>query len=99
MATEPPWMLRTSGRRPRSENRPNDEARAILAECQARALAEKATTVGTVWLAAALGELDQAWSMYYQADEERQDLSLFLLYAGYDPMRSDPRFASLPNKS
>jgi eukaryotic-like serine/threonine-protein kinase len=84
------WSLAVAGR--------DAEARAVLAECESRARAEKATTVGAVWLAAALGELEQAWTMYQQADEERQDLSLFLGFRGYDPMRGDPRFALLARR-
>jgi serine/threonine-protein kinase len=79
------WALAVAGRQ--------DEARAVLAECASRATAEQATTVGMVWLAAALGEVDRACELYRRANDERQDLTLFLGFAGYDPLRADPRFA------
>ena len=88
------WALASAGRR--------EEARAVLAECETRAVAEQATTVGMVWLAAALGEVDRACELYRRANDERQDLTLFLGFPAYDPLRADlrlPRSAATPRRS
>jgi len=50
------------------------------------------------WLLAALGEREAAWEAVLRAVDERQFMATFVEMPGFDPLRDDPRFASLVNR-
>jgi TolB-like protein/cytochrome c-type biogenesis protein CcmH/NrfG len=80
------WALATAGR--------EDEARTLLAELRTRP-AEAPQIVSEGWLLSALGEIDAAFDVFKRAEEKNQ---LWLYYTGvpgFDPVRTDPRFAAL----
>ena len=80
------WALAAAGRK--------DDARALLEELRARP-ADAPTVVSQAWLLAALGETDAAFAVVSRADEERQAFVNYTGLPGFDPLRSDPRFAAL----
>ncbi len=80
------WALATAGR--------NVEARAILEELKARPPAAPAV-VSEAWLLAALGEIDAAFEVIARAEDECLAYLYFTGLPGFDPLRADPRFASL----
>jgi TolB-like protein/cytochrome c-type biogenesis protein CcmH/NrfG len=80
------WVLATAGR--------EDEARTLLNELRTRP-AEAPQIVSEGWLLGALGEIDAAFDVFKRAEEKNQ---LWLYYTGvpgFDPVRTDPRFAAL----
>jgi TolB-like protein/Tfp pilus assembly protein PilF len=80
------WALATAGR--------EDEARTLLEELRTRP-AEAPQIVSEGWLLGALGEIDAAFVVFKRAEEKNQ---LWLYYTGvpgFDPVRTDPRFAAL----
>jgi adenylate cyclase len=80
------WALATAGRK--------DEARTLLEELRARPAAAP-PIVSEGWLLGALGETDAAFEVLARAEDEHQ---LWLYYTGlpgFDPLRTDPRFAAL----
>ena len=80
------WVLATAGR--------DGEARTILAELRDRP-AGSPTAVSEAWLLGALGEMDDAFDVLAQAEEEHQGLLCYTGLPGFDPLRADPRFAAL----
>jgi len=80
------WALAVAGR--------NDEARAILEELQARPPGSP-TVASEAWLLGALGQIDDAFGVLARAEEECQGLVSYTGLAGFDSLRSDPRFAAL----
>ncbi len=80
------WALATAGR--------SDEARAILAELRGRP-EDSPTTITEAWLLGALGEIDEAFAVVARAEEECQGQLYYTGLPGFDPLRSDPRFAAL----
>ncbi len=80
------WALAVAGRR--------GEARAILEELQARPPASP-TVASEAWLLGALGQIDDAFGVLARAEEECQGLVSYTGLAGFDALRSDPRFAAL----
>ena len=83
------WALATAGR--------TDEARRILEELRARPPAAP-TVVSEAWLLGALGEVDEAFEVVERAQEEYLAFLYFTGLPGFDPIRSDPRFAALLRK-
>jgi len=80
------WALATAGRK--------DEARTLLEELRTRP-ADAPPIVAEGWLLAALGETDAAFEVFARARDQSQ---LWLYYTGlpgFDPLRTDPRFAAL----
>jgi hypothetical protein len=66
----------------------------LLAELRTRP-AEAPQIVSEGWLLGALGEIDAAFEVFKRAEEKNQ---LWLYYSGvpgFDPVRTDPRFAAL----
>ncbi|HEX7253744.1 MAG TPA: tetratricopeptide repeat protein, partial [Thermoanaerobaculia bacterium] len=80
------WALSTAGRK--------DEARKILEELRARPKGSPAV-VSEAWLLGALGEIDRAFEVVARADEERHAYLYFTGLPGFDPLRTDSRFAAL----
>jgi tetratricopeptide (TPR) repeat protein len=80
------WALAAAGR--------DDEARKILEELRARPAASP-TVVSEAWLLGVLGEIDAAFDVLARAEEEHQGLLCYTGLAGFDPLRSDHRFAAL----
>jgi TolB-like protein/Tfp pilus assembly protein PilF len=80
------WALAVAGR--------NDEARAILEELQARPPGSP-TVASEAWLLGALGQIDDAFGVLARAEEECQGLVSYTGLAGFDSLRSEPRFAAL----
>jgi serine/threonine-protein kinase len=80
------WALAAAGR--------DGEARKILEELRARP-AGSPTVVSEAWLLGTLGEIDDAFEVLARAEEEHQGLLSYTGLAGFDPLRSDPRFAAL----
>ena len=80
------WALAAAGR--------SDEARAVLEELRARPAASP-TVVSEAWLLGALGEIDDAFDVLARAEEEHQGLLCYTGLPGFDPLRSEPRFAAL----
>ncbi len=80
------WALGAGGRK--------DDARALLEELRARP-ADAPTVVSEAWLLAALGETAAAFVVLARAGEERQAFLNYSALPGFDPLRSDPRFAAL----
>ena len=77
------WALATAGRK--------DEARTILEELRARPKGSPAV-VSEAWLLGALGEIDAAFDVVAQAEEEHVAYLYFTGLPGFDPIRGDPRF-------
>ena len=80
------WAFATARRK--------DEARTLLEELRTRPAAAP-TIVSEGWLLGALGETDAAFEVFARAEDEHQ---LWLYYTGlpgFDPVRTDPRFAAL----
>jgi adenylate cyclase len=80
------WALAIAGR--------NDEARTILEELRARPPGAP-TAVSEAWLLGALGKIDDAFDVLARAEEEHQGLLCYTGMPGFDPLRSDARFAAL----
>ena len=80
------WALGAAGRK--------DEARPLLEELRALP-ATVPTTVSEAWLLGALGELDRAFEVLARAEEECQVFLYYTGLPGFDPLRSEPRFAAL----
>ncbi|MFI5185018.1 MAG: tetratricopeptide repeat protein, partial [Vicinamibacteria bacterium] len=80
------WALATAGRK--------DEARTLLEELRRRPTAAP-TIVSEGWLLGALGETDAAFEVLARAENEYQAFLYFTGYPGFDPLRTDPRFAAL----
>jgi hypothetical protein len=80
------WALATAGRR--------EEARTLLEELRTRPAAAP-TVVSEAWLLGALGETDAAFEVLARAEEEYQAFLYYTGLPGFDPLRSDPRFAVL----
>ena len=80
------WALAAAGR--------SDEARTVLEELRARPAASP-TAVSEAWLLAALGQIDDAFHVLARAEEEHQGLLCYTGLPGFDPFRSEPRFAAL----
>ena len=80
------WALATAGR--------TDEARGILTELRGRPEGSP-TTVAETWLLGGLGEIDEAFAVMARAEEECQGQLYYTGLPGFDPVRSDPRFAAL----
>jgi len=79
------WAMATASR--------IEEGSAILAELRARP--EPApTVVSEVWLLAALGDADGAFEVLGRAEDERQPYLPFTGLPGFDPLRTDARFAA-----
>ena len=55
-------------------------------------------TLGEVWLLAALGDLDEAFSLLDRVADQTNVFVLMTGLPGFDPMRSDPRFAAFLNR-
>ncbi len=80
------WALAGAGRK--------DEARTLLEELRTRPAAAP-QIVSEGWLLGALGEADAAFEVFARAEDQHQ---LWLYYTGlpgFDPLRTDPRFAEL----
>jgi serine/threonine-protein kinase len=80
------WAVATAGRK--------DEARTFLEELRTRP-AEAPQIVSEGWLLGALGEIDAAFEVFTRAEDQHQ---LWLYYSGlpgFDPVRTDPRFAAM----
>ena len=80
------WARATAGR--------VDEARAILAELRARPAGDLAV-VSEAWLLGALGEIEAAFDVLARAEEQCQAYAYFTGLPGFDPLRTDPRWAEL----
>jgi serine/threonine protein kinase/Flp pilus assembly protein TadD len=80
------WALAVAGR--------HGEARMVLEELRARP-ANSPTVVSEAWLLGVLGEIDDAFDVLARAEEEHQGLLYYTGLPGFDPLRSDPRFAAL----
>jgi len=80
------WVLAAAGR--------IDEAYEVLEALHARAVAG-ATVLSEAWLLAALEDMDGAFEVLRLACEEKQLLVPFTGMPGFDPLRSDPRFAAI----
>jgi len=80
------WALAVAGR--------TDEARSILAELRARPPGAP-TAVTEAWVLGALGKFDEAFDVLARAEEEHQGLLYYTGLPGFDPLRSDARFAAL----
>lgn len=80
------WAFATAGR--------DGEARTVLEELRARP-AGSPTAVSEAWLLGALGQVDDAFEVLAQAEEEHQGLLYYTGLPGFDRLRSDPRFAAL----
>jgi TolB-like protein/Tfp pilus assembly protein PilF/predicted Ser/Thr protein kinase len=80
------WALAVAGR--------THEAQAVLAELTRRPLPAPAV-LSEVWLRAALGDPERAWEVLSTAEREHQPLLPLTGLPGFDPLRSDPRFAAL----
>lgn len=79
------WALATLGR--------ESDARTFLAELQSRDI--NAPRVGSdVFLLAALGEIELAFEALERAMAEFQPFVYYTAFPGFNPMRSDPRFAA-----
>jgi TolB-like protein/Tfp pilus assembly protein PilF len=79
------WAMATASR--------IEEGSAILAELRARP--EPAPTVASeAWLLAALGDADGAFEVLGRAEDERQPFLPFTGLPGFDPLRTDARFAA-----
>jgi len=79
------WAMATASR--------IEEGNAILAELRARP--EPApTVVSEAWLLAALGDADGAFDVLARAENERQPFLPFTGLPGFDPLRTDSRFAA-----
>ena len=83
------WALATAGRQ--------GEARSILEELRARPLGAPAV-VSEAWLLGALGEVDAAFEVVAQAEEELHANVYFTGLPGFDPLRGDARFAALEER-
>lgn len=83
------WALATAGR--------TGEARTIHEELRARPPGSPAV-VSEAWLLGALGELDAAFEVVARAEEEHLAYLYFTGLPGFDPLRSDPRFAALEKR-
>ena len=70
-----------------------EEARHILEERHAQP-GPSGGTLGEVWLLAALGELDEAFALLDRVADQTNVFVLMTGLPGFDPMRSDPRFAA-----
>jgi tetratricopeptide (TPR) repeat protein len=79
------WALAAGGRA--------EEARHILEERRAQP-GPSGGTLGEVWLLAALGELDEAFALLDRVADQTNVFVLMTGLPGFDPMRSDPRFAA-----
>ena len=80
------WALAAAGR--------EDEARRILEELRARP-PQSPAIVGEAWLLGALGEIDAAFEVVARAEDELLASLYFTGLPGFDPLRSDARFAAL----
>ena len=80
------WALAAAGR--------DDEARTVLEELRALPQASP-TVVSEAWLLGALGQIDDAFAVLARAEEEHQGLLCYTGLPGFDPLRSDSRFAAL----
>jgi hypothetical protein len=79
------WAMATASR--------IEEGMAVLAELRARP--EPApNVVSEVWLLAALGDADGAFDVLARAEDERQPFLPFTGLPGFDPLRTDARFAA-----
>ncbi len=56
------------------------------------------TVVSEAWLLGALGEIDDAFEVLARAEDEYQGLLCYTGLPGFDPLRSDPRFAALEQR-
>jgi hypothetical protein len=83
------WALAAAGQ--------DGEARRVLEELRARPAASP-TVVSEAWLLAALGQIDDAFAVLARAEEEHQGLLCYTGLPGFDPLRSDPRFAALMSR-
>jgi TolB-like protein/Tfp pilus assembly protein PilF len=80
------WALAVAGR--------DDDARAILAELRARP-PDAPIAVSEAWILGALGSVDDAFDLLARAEDEHQGLLCYTGLPGFDPLRSDARFAAL----
>ena len=80
------WALAKMGR--------TGEARTVLGELRSHPAASP-TVVSEAWLLGALGQIDDAFDVLARAEEECQGLLCYTGLPGFDPLRSDPRFAAL----
>jgi tetratricopeptide (TPR) repeat protein len=80
------WALAAAGR--------TEEARRVLADLRARP-APAPRVLSEAWLLAALGETDAAFEVLDQLLEEKNLVIIFTGLPGFDPLRSDPRFAAV----
>jgi TolB-like protein/Flp pilus assembly protein TadD len=80
------WALAAAGR--------TDEARRVLADLRARP-APAPKVLSEAWLIAALGETDAAFEVLDQLLEEKNLVIIFTGLPGFDPLRTDPRFAAV----
>jgi TolB-like protein len=83
------WAFATAGR--------TGEARTLLEEIRARPPAAP-TVVSEAWLLGALGEVEAAFDVIVRAEEECQAYLYFTGLPGFDPLRTDPRFAALEKR-
>jgi serine/threonine protein kinase/Flp pilus assembly protein TadD len=79
------WVLAAAGR--------SEEARRILEQRRAQPGPDGAT-LGEVWLLAALGDMDEAFSLLDRVADKTNVFVSMTGLPGFDPMRSDPRFAA-----
>ena len=80
------WAFAVAGR--------EDQARAILAELRMGG-AQPSENVAEAWLRAVLGDADGAWAILERVEQTCQQTLLLAGMPGFDPLRSDPRFAAL----
>ncbi|MDH3745042.1 MAG: protein kinase [Acidobacteriota bacterium] len=80
------WVLATAGRA--------GEARAVLDELRERP-ADSPANVAEAWLLGGLGELDEAFELLDQAEEEYHPLLYYSGLPPFDSLRTDSRFAEL----
>jgi tetratricopeptide (TPR) repeat protein len=79
------WALGTAGKK--------DDARRIHEEMRAKMQGAPALAP-EVWLLGAIGELDAAFEVLERAEREYHATLYYPGWPGFDPLRSDPRFAA-----